>query len=1014
MRRARFLLPVLGLGLPVLALAARPPYVVEERPPDVATLRRQVTQEIPAYLEASQCGGWDLSQSVAGKIATVEGVPGRSGDWDGAILSGMAVRSDDYHFPAQETTQGFVTACDSDTSFVTKLVWDEDRHRRVPRDFPHPYFTDPICRWRLIAGDPPIPLPPDTVFAPAEFTEQEVQVDPVTGERTPGNRLPLSPPACADMCEYLNRWQYKDCLQTVEMLDESGNVILDQFGVPLRTCPDANWGMRYLCTDVPVDAGGSCAPGDRNGGPNARACTGAECRCPTGDMADCLFSPMGEEDGSSPVGRWYLSYFRQYVGRFFRDLVPQAADDQEAEENIGVACYGFYDEFDPKVERTGWRDRRCVINIDVSDRRTTQRGKGVYGQTSALPDITPAARNPSFDAEEDLWYPNLGGGFSLLSEKVFQEEYGRDLAAVYREGLDAARVSALPQLTAQRPLAQSNAIRAFDDTAQERTIASWWQKQQQEVSVLLHRPVIRLILPAAWLFGADALDPLLSAAARPVAGPPDLRGERIEVQIAAEEDLLGAALRGVERSLLFSVREEPVPVVVPLGSPTEFRAVAEAWCLWWMRQRNQPHCEDAPEEVRQLRATLLDYADRIEDVRMVRGELARYAGNLLALQAAVTQPLRDWVREHLDAYRAVLDEQRAIADAVTERWETARHVMERYQSVTNRPWCMNQRFTLPVYSLLDEWMPTRAQGGGVHNAVAGEGGVPLPTLSIPRPEDVIVDLSDLKLGTGTLALPVLRPVQIRMTHLPRPPTVDTLSHGLTDPLPQLPPLDPVLDAVRRAADGLPDAPAASAPPPPDLPIVLGPRITMLLSTLDWIGWTVTGMDERTRLFWESIGPFTPQEREAQAGDPQSHLARKNRLECAEWDDPLCQHVEMDLVERLTRIAARPDVQLREDSLSVGAPQVFPTCPPENRACQPLHPEGDTPRIRWELGSPDQGSSVVERMRSAVRDATLPAPVGTQDPALLPRYDIEPDELLPPYDVPPPIDLRPPPSAPPRP
>lgn len=1009
MRSVRTLLSVLGLILPIVVFAARAPYdIPDQTPADFATVRRQVTEEIPAYLAASQCGGSDMAQSVEGKIATVTGVPGRAGVWDGALLSGMAVRDDIFTYPTEG--KGFVTACDSGVTSVEKLVWDEAQHTRVLQTFRHPYFIDPICRWRLksdfVEQDPP-------VYSPDDYAEMRTVANPGPPPVF-GDKEPLSPPMCTDMCTYLNTWQYRDCLQTVTVLDADGNSI--------ETCPESNWGMRYLCSDFPVGAEDACAPDHAVGlppqlnpdgseipdiGPNARACIGDACRCPG---SGCKDSPAGASDGSSPDGRWYLSYFRQYLAAFTRaPVTPPVSNDRASQENIGVACFGYYHEFDPKTYRTGYADRRCVINIDVSDMRNTQQGKGNDGQENALPDVSPVLRDAAYDPEHDLWYENLGAGFSILNEKVFQEEYDGSLSTVYRDAgrLDHAQQHTPAAFTSAGPVAQSGLIRAFDETAEERTLTAWWQKQQMEVSVLLHRPVIRMLLPAGWALGADPFDPLLSSSVATGSALLDRRSERIEVQIDADEDILGEALRVIERSLILRVEEEPVPVVVPLGSPVEFRALAEDWCLWWMRQKNQATCEDAPAEVTQLRTTLLAYADRMEEVRMLRGELARYAGKLLSIQSTLTKPLRDWVHAYIDAYRTILTEQRSIADAVSERWRPVQATMERFQSVTNQPWCMNQRFTLPIYSLLDAWMQTRLSAGSVRN----DGGSVLPSLTVPRPEDLFIDLSILSSSTGVLVLPVLKPVQLRITNLPRPPSIIS-EHGITEPLPQLPPIAPLLLAIRASADALPVPPTAPVLPAPVFPAPLGNALhTEIFSTLDFIGQIVEGMDVRYRLFWESIGPLSPAERDAQTGVVGSHLLRKQNLECMEWDDALCQHTEPDLLERITRIASRPNVLLREDYLSKGPEQVFSTCPPENYVCTPLHPEGATQKQRWEIMGPTERLSIVEEMRSAVRDATLPTPVGGIPIDQMPHYDIDLQELLPIYDVPSPIDLTPlPPSS----
>ena len=95
MRRG-FPIALLGLTLSLSSTSAmaRAPYSVKDIGTDSYKELSKQWEGIPDYLNQAQCGGWNLNQSVEGKVATVSGVPGHSGQWDGALLSGMAKRDD--------------------------------------------------------------------------------------------------------------------------------------------------------------------------------------------------------------------------------------------------------------------------------------------------------------------------------------------------------------------------------------------------------------------------------------------------------------------------------------------------------------------------------------------------------------------------------------------------------------------------------------------------------------------------------------------------------------------------------------------------------------------------------------------------------------------------------------------------------------------------------------------------------------------------------------------------------
>lgn len=975
---------------------------------------------IPDYLSGSMCGGWDTNESVDGKIATVSGVPGRGAQWDGAITSGMGKRNDDFTYPAEAT--GHTTSCDDATTTIDVEAFDEAAERVITKTIDYPYFEDPPCRWRGV-----------------------------------GNQLPTpeSPTKCQEFCTWLNGdgFQYDDCFnpfpkKEVNPADNQYRDIPNAFtcGRPLypsdpgtpavpanpgdpsaippipptpaipelparEEIPEipARWGKKYTCTQQWVPGSVPDANGDaedpagpepdlQNITPNCRTpCTGDECRCPG---PNCLTAANGQT---------FRSFYRHYNGSFTRDAVPVVAGDV-ANKNAEVACYGFYNEFDTKDRKTEASDRRCVINMQTDDLPASQQGKGEYG-ANQLPDFTPTdaanLRNAAYDSATDIWFQNLGGGFSLLNEQVFSSTYKKNIGDVFLnlDTLDSTSLKSLPQINNATPMAKTSMLRAFDDSGENRSIVTWWQRQETQAAKIFRRPVLRLLLPAGWAMGLDATDPILSTSIVSIDTTRDRRSQSVEVQIQADEDLLGKVLKSLERSLLLKIEEEPIPVVVPTASPTELRALANAWCAWDMRKRNVSTCTvGAPAQVTQLIARLEEYADRIEDVRKLRGELTRFAGSLLTYQQQITQPIRTWLEQNQTAYQDALNEQQTMVTDLLPLWTQAVNDMQRFSNKSNRPWCMNQRFTTPIFSLLDEWSPTRDDAGsrGTLATDPNQSFPDLSTLQIARSADFVVDFSTIRRTTGTVKLPVLKPIQLAMTSggpLPTPPDIG-LDHGITSIPPALPSIEPIQTAIRAAALSLPTVIVASNPPPIVVPEPLGAAtVNSIQATLTSISNLLGNMNSAYERFWTSVTPFPTEE-------PDIH-AKKIELECDGWDESPCVHVEMDLRERFQRLGSRPEIGLQEDETSVGQPRlVSPTCLSTDDGCLVLPSERLTPPVRWEIRSPPENTSAISTLKQTIRNLTLPVPLGNITDANSPPYLQGVQSLLPALDVPSALDILP--------
>ncbi len=956
---------------------------------------------IPAYLEGAQCGGWNKDINVNGYIANVWGVPGRYHDWAGDVTSGMGTRFDsdgdgdldnDYDFP--DSAEGLTTACEKGKSSGWKEVWvyigDRDtmdgpvaEYQREWHEYAYPYFEDPPCQWRIQTGNwPPVPLNPWETF---DYDKDGWETEDAE--------------SCQNFCGYLNEFVYHDCLQPDEKdvrisegwFDDNGDEVWHWERV--SGCDEE--GEKYVCTDAEVDwdeKDFACdvSQDDLEEWSNARFCEGEACRCPSEENPDACWWVRDVDDRKLE----YQSYYRLYPdGGFSRNALAEHARDDDANKRFQTTCFGFYNEFDPKKEKIAAEDRRCVINIDVENMHETQLGKGEYKESDVRdrdptdeanqrpggPDDVPG----KFGSGTDIWYKKLGTAFSFVNEILFKKDYDSDLGNVFLayDELDDGAQIATPQISPDDLFAESNLMRAFDDTGNPRAYVRWWQEQETRMAALMRPPVLRIVLPSAWFIGLDPNDPFLTS----TSGAEDSirradRSDRIELQVEADEDTLGTALAYLERSVLLHVEEEPIPIVVPMGSPAEFRARAADWCAWYKEENNAKNCDDAPEKVKKLIERLEEYANRIDDYRALRAELAQTAGKVLELQRSLLEPIASWFKDNEQKLRDIVRGRERVERELVPLWRQAQQSVALLHEKSNLPWCMNQRFTSPIYSLLDDWLPSRNAQDDDGDVFNNELGLPLLPL-VTRPEDVIIDFSAVTSMSGTLKLPVLKPIQIRID-VPAPPSVEEM--------PELPSIDGIHQAMQDAIGSMPEVrdeledPELMDPPPPLSNEVIGKAA----GALGRIGDVARNLNERYEKFWKSIGPLKEGEEQF---DRQIEL--KTNMKCFDFDQMPCEHVEMDLLERAQRIGSRPLVQLFDDFLSVGTIRSEPTnCLPEDDACHILNAERADPGFRWEVRGSRANDAPIDELKTTALRLTQPPPIGNVDPRLLQPFDDDPSPM----------------------
>lgn len=974
-------------------------------PTSFAQIQAELSRLNSQYGSDAQCGGWNTVESVApdppaknlwpqgqrnsGTISWVEGAPGRRGiplgNWD----SGMAWRVETgdpngdnlamsgFVFPANAT--GLSTLCPANGGMGTFAVWCADG---VGGNYGDP--ANPQLSGRDLDGDAnarscikTIGLPS---FANPPCTRQ--------GE-------------CNNLCSEINseRYQYTDCKKTEEreFRDNNGNVVLDNNGDPITYFACVESGKKWACTGEWVDAS---VPGAAT---QCKPCSGAECRCP-GPACDGKAPDPAIKDGKT-----WSSFFRRFTITSTRQGIVEVPGDMLTSAQMEANCYGFYEEYDPKKELS---NLNCVIGnirtrgntpFNTQTLKQTQAGKGAI-RASAAPDTLPNARE--YDATKDQWYTRILGAFSFLKPQ-----------SPLTTGLlnpDTAKVIAGVERTIMQPFAKYSVLRSTDDTvinesAGARRLTEWWQNFSNGGNALFTPGTIRLRLPATW---NESILPLAPVS---VTQTGDSRLAPIDVQLEASDDLLGRIALYLQQTLRVDVREEHVPIIVPSNSPIELRAAAERWKNWSAERRASGL--SVPGEVGSLITTLEQYAIDIERMRKLQNELPKVLAGMLDRQSDFLRGINDWAARNANTYASYSQQIQRRRD-IEDQWKALLTEYGKFSDESNVPWCRNDRFTTPIYSLLDPWYPARTVTTYPENFSPGlptctqTSGTSLPTICLPLQEDLVLDFSILKISTGSVIVPVVKPVLVRLTvPLPGDPT-DSAPNANTLRLPVLP---AVPDLTAGFLLQLP--PARQVSSPPDVVLPKEPNYAAVRAAIERATVIVRRMAETYKKFWDSF-TYTPL---------QCAKGPLGPLDCCNTNDNRCQHSEMDLLERVTRFTARPAVLLKQDLQTQGVarvqlpairgtpafgegqidPRKDATCLAQDHVCQTLLSERQLPKTGWQVQLPpsSSGMNALEDMRSRARAFTI-GPNGQVlgNPPL--PFLVPPERLTPTYEVPRAVPLTP--------
>ncbi len=924
--------------------------IPNEPPRNLADVKADISS-IEGALSGAQCGGWSTGPDetpLPQMISIVQGAPGRDVDIFGNFDSGMAAKQP-YTFPSN--AEGKTTVCDTRKSSETKQVYregDAPDTRNRTMDVQYPYYEDPyVCSW-------PSKVP-----------------------------SALTPQLCGNFCSWLNenKWQYEDCKP-------------DDVKPTLTGWTCTKWSKRWTCSDDWVDTGV----------PNCKQqCIGEACRCPG---PGCEKSPANNKN--------YQSFYRKYTVTTSRmTLGKKNTDPRDLFTSIqsGAHCYDFYDESDPEGQIS---PQRCVIDetilADGSRLESIERVKEINKQRGQYltqsPVDPPAAPNATRDAaitynpKTDYWFPDIGNAFSLLSSFA-----GKNLNTAILS-VDQARVTATVQRSTAEPFARGSMIRAFDDTVTNargatRTFTEWWQRFQTDAHRLVTPPTVQLRLPYLWNKSIADLKPVTVSRANDAKDP---RLASIDVQLAASDDMPGIIASYLKQSLLLKVEEAEVPVVVPLSSPVELRAYAQRWEEW--KKRRETEGRTVPSEVNALITSLKDYADRIEKVRELRATLPIMLSKVISYQRQQALAIADWEKKNIDAYKA-FQEQAKKRLVLEKKWREVQALYLDTMENTVTPWCKNDRYTAPIYSLLDGWLPSRPDiNMGIPTCTYDARENNLPILCLPyQDRNFLFDFSLLKTSTGSIKIPVLSPVQVRL-NIPTPGDVaeDLTPEELrTLRLPALPTLP---DFTANFESSLPVIKVESIPPVMPSPAD-SQNLSQLSLALDQARNIIRSKGDTYSRFWNSI-PYSD------ATAPQCEGNDMAASDCCSFGNGRCVQVETDLLERFMRLTARPGVLVKEDLQNQGIwrvphidstypdgvnPMVNATCWAGDHVCQSLLPDRSSARDGWQaiFNSANSLNTFIQNIRDTSRRYTL-TDEGKFVDSISP-YNVTPQEVYPVYDTP---------------
>jgi len=479
-------------------------------------------------------------------------------------------------------------------------------------------------------------------------------------------------------------------------------------------------------------------------------CKGAECQTVNPPVFRCA-SPS-----TVPI-TYQSSFYRQY------DTKVRTPDGQPWD--IESICYGQYKEKDPKTTVMKQEDEQCEIVLDGDTPPTREKypewepgSKSQKGTVKASEETVREPASPERLVPEP-WMADKDTNITIIDYASWEKKQ-KDAGVVPRLS-DLLSMPMETKSTASKTTSKNSKTDAFDDTA-ERDIAKFWEEEQRTLLTLTRSPQITLILPSLFLHNLSEDDPLFQVLGSGTSLPTGL----VQVSLRAGHEDLGRVLQSFAESRIFRLHEVRIPILVPIAGEVDSRIAH--WEQW--KEHEQKAADEAMREsyagaADEIIAKLHSYKKRIEQVRILRGSVVLYTQKLLERDREIRETIAEWYKlntEKIADLEATFESQRGL-QRIWRRVQRSLLIADECQLL----WCSNQRYSAPIYSLLDAWWGKDEPGPNRNLSFAPES---ITSLGIIVPEDLLYDFSSFSFLEKALPLPVFDPVQVRL-NLPLPPYI---------------------------------------------------------------------------------------------------------------------------------------------------------------------------------------------------------------------------------------------------
>lgn len=946
--------------------------------------------EMRQNIDSVACGGWHddpQSASVSGVNATGEmpypaispDVPGRDNKMPALskATTGLDERTD-FNYP--DSAFGFLSACN---------IYDDTGHdedlKKLKLDIKFDDVSDP-------ADDP------------------NVRVVPGDGTITinPGHWCIRMDKATPRWCEKL----YKTWRRMAEIAPRPAQDQFCQCPPDALDCPSGP--PKHYCFDY----AGSSTTADYT-----KPCNGQECRTPWlptfgNELIKCEWGiPQYDADGNylgqlpSKVTGGYdfgktTSFYRHY-GNPFNDWTetkqasqtPLTVTAPTKTWKVRADCYEYYQahldyphgnqfkELDPKDFVTSPYDEQCELTILTQDEQNPDKPQwddgGPNGEKqkdkvkAPVPDVVEPPRDPR--SAPDPWVADTDTNLSMIDMKKLKNQQKN-----FDDPTDISGILGALLTTRQRgsKTVPGNARSDQYDDSDHRALAKFWENQQRELLKMVADPQTRLIMPARFLVGIADDDPVFQYVKNTVSTPHGT----VELTIKAGAEDLQNVLQSFIRIFVAPIQEVRLPVLVPLASASEIDGLIFQWKEWKQGEDKAALQEGRPSKsggADPLIAKLGQYRDRLAAVRRTRGALAKELTRMYDTQEKIRTYFADWFKSQTDQFLLAI--QRADQRRDLKRiWRLLQRSMLQTDEC-QMLYCSNQRYSTPVYSLLDNWW-------GAPSVLPGDSRDPsyippydLRTLGYTQPPDQVFDFSNMKFSRDPLLIPVLSPVSVKIG-LPLPP-----SFGADPPdagkFPDLPPVpnETVFDPFPMPDADLSAKPTISIPPGTDL-TAAEDMLRQIRKIVDGTEIADQIIEEQNLKAGDSIddGGFPPDGLQPNRLSMRSAYCRFQPSVTKPPDDEQKHgkasriiHTEDDLKERMSRLFARWMPQRTEDmagrvarrNLDFPDPAKPPKCH-EDVVCYFLPPEV-TKQTSWQWFMPTTTGGNFNALADQMKTMTLP-------------------------------------------